>query len=524
MKLKTSLQLSAIFPIAFAIALAISMAFKKNVTAADTAFVGFMGVLGLTMAAIILTYTKDILSNIKILNKWIDTVLKGDLNPAINLKPSDDEVGQLSKALSRMLRELRSAYSSVQKESLEHKKIASEHKRSMEASQKGSKHLTDALDRMKDVQKEMIRKERLHVLEQVTRGVAHDFSDSLTPILGSTELMLANPDILKKEDEVTMHLETILESVKKARKVVHNLAGFFHGGEQDYMPIDLNTLVKQVVDLTKPSWKEEAGARGITISVNTNLEIVSAVGGDETDFRDILTTLIMNSIDAMPDGGTIAISTRATSPFVTLEVSDTGKGMPEEVYSHCLEPFYSTKGQMGTGMGLTILNGTVRRYHGSLSIKTVVDRGTRVEISLPEWKKPSGPVPTAKQKIKPSGKLNLLVVDDEVWSRRTIERLLAAKGHIVESASSGAECMKHMDGKTFDVILVDRSMPVMTGDELASKIKNISSSTAVIMLTGFGDIMLEEGDLPKDVDIVLPKPATMADIDRALAIATDEEK
>ena len=154
----------------------------------------------------------------------------------------------------------------------------------------------------------------------------------------------------------------------------------------------------------------------------------------------------------------------------------------------------------------------------------MLDRGTRIEISLPEWEKRLAPIPTAKQKIKPSNKLNLLVVDDEAWSRKTIGRLLSSKGHTVETASSGAECIKYMDGKIFDVILLDRSMPVMTGDELTIKIKSISSSTAVIMLTGFGDIMLEEGDIPEGVDILLPKPATMADIDRALARAIDKEK
>ena len=151
MKLRTSLQLSAIFPIAFAVALAISMAFKSEVTAADTAFVGFMGVLGLIMAAVIIVYTKDILTKMRVLNQWVDAVLKGDLTTQIDIPPTDDEVGRLSRALSKMLRELKSAYASLQKESSEHQKEAAQQKLRAEASQKGSRRLTEAISRLQGI-------------------------------------------------------------------------------------------------------------------------------------------------------------------------------------------------------------------------------------------------------------------------------------------------------------------------------------------------------------------------------------
>ena len=517
MKLRTSLQLSAIFPIAFAVALAISMAFKSEVTAADTAFVGFMGVLGLIMAAVIIVYTKDILTKMRVLNQWVDAVLKGDLTTQIDIPPTDDEVGRLSRALSKMLRELKSAYASLQKESSEHQKEAAQQKLRAEASQKGSRRLTEAISRLQDSQHEIVKKERMHVLEQVTRGVAHDFSDALTPILTTAELLITCPDILDNREQTMEHLKTVRESTNKAHKAVKNLAGLFHTGEPAAEPVDLNSVVKQAVALTQPCWKEEAQARGTSIAMQTNLEIIPAVGGDDTDLRDMICNLIVNAVEAMPDGGTINISTDVDGSLVTLEVRDTGRGMPEEVRELCLEPFYSTKGRAGTGMGLTIVAATVKRHYGSLTIESKEDIGTRAIISLPGWIKPAKPEPARPAEEAGPRTFRVLVVDDEPRSRDTVAKILEARGHEVDSAENGETGFEKISADSFNVAFIDRSMPGMSGDDLAKKIKETTPKTYVIMLTGFGDIMLEEEEKPPGVDLVVGKPPTIDALDGALA-------
>ena len=515
MKLRTSLQLSAVYPIAFAVAIAIAMALKKEVTAADTIFVGFMGILGLAMAAVILIYTRDILLKIKVLNQWVDAVLKGDLTTQIEIPPTDDEVGRLSKALSKMLRELKVAYGQLQKESSQHQKEAAQQKLRAEASQKGSRRLTEAISRLQDSQHEIVKKERMHVLEQVTRGVAHDFSDALTPILTTAELLLTCPDILANREETVEHLKTVLDATNRAHKSVKNLAGLFHTGEPAADPVDLNNVVKEAIALTQPCWKEAAQARGTSIAMQTHLEIVPAVGGDAGDMRDMISNLIVNAVEAMPDGGTINISTDVDGSLVTLEVRDTGRGMSDEVKGLCLEPFYSTKGGAGTGMGLTIAAATVRRHYGSFKIESREDVGTRVMISLPGWIKPAREEPKPVEH-KEGRSLSVLVVDDEPKSLVTVAKILATRGHKVDAAESGREALEKISATGFDTAIVDRAMPGMSGDELSKKIKEVSPNTYVIMLTGFGDIMLEEDETPHGVDFVMGKPPTIAALDRAL--------
>jgi len=517
MKLRTSLQLSAVYPIAFAVAIAISMGFKDEFTPADTLFVGLMGVLGLAMAAVILVYTKDILVKIRVLNQWVDAVLKGDLTSQIEIPATDDEVGRLSKALSKMLRELKVAYSQLQKESSQHQKEATQQKLRADASQKGSRRLTTAISKLQESQQEIVKKERMHVLEQVTRGVAHDFSDALTPILTTAELLLSCPDILDNREETIEHLKTVLESTNRAHKAVKNLAGLFHTGEPAANPVDLNDIVKQAITLTQPCWKEEAESRGTSIAMQTNLEIIPAVGGDGDDMRDMISNLIVNSVEAMPDGGTINISTDADGSLVTLEIRDTGKGMPDEVLGHCLEPFYSTKGRTGTGMGLTIAAATVKRHYGSFKVESKEDIGTRVIISLPGWIKPpkeTDPAPAAPAKKR---RLSVLVVDDEPKSLNTVAKILAVRGHKVDAAGSGEAAVEKIEPGKFDAAMIDRAMSGMSGDQLASIIKDISPDTYVIMLTGFGDIMLEEDETPNGVDMVMAKPPTITALDQALA-------
>jgi signal transduction histidine kinase len=521
MKLRTSLQLSAVFPIVFAIIVTLILGFRfhslSGIETVDTMFVALIGVLGLVMTAVILFYSRDILQKLRILNDWISAMLKGNLDQPINLPSTNDEVGQLSQALSKMLRELKEAYSSLHKEAVEHERNAIERKQHVKASQMGVKHLSDALVRLKESQQEILQKERMHVLEQVVRGVSHDFSESMMPILCTSELMLADPDILADREKTAAYLQTIHDAVLQSKKSLKNLTGFFRTRQESANAVDIALLVKEAVGLTEPYWKGEARARGITIDLRTSLQITPAVAADEVELRDAVINLILNAVEAMPKGGVITISSSANNGGVSLEVRDTGKGMTEEVYTHCLEPFYSTKDGMGTGMGLTIVNSTIRRYRGTLIIETVQDKGTRIIMNLPAWTPPTQETQIASARRTTSRKLSVLLVDDDKLSRDVVSRILSAKGHSVEAVGTGNEGMDRIKQTKFDVAIIDRSMPGMSGDELAVALKEVSPETPVIMLTGFGDIMIEEETMPEGISLLVAKPAGITEIEDALA-------
>ncbi|HYR59606.1 MAG TPA: PAS domain S-box protein, partial [Chthoniobacteraceae bacterium] len=226
--------------------------------------------------------------------------------------------------------------------------------------------LQAALANLKTTQQQVIQQERLRALGQMASGIAHDFNNALVPILGFSELLLLSPAVLADRQKTAKYLETIQTAAKDAASVVSRLREFYRPNKEDreFAPVSLKRLVEQSITLTKPKWKDQAQASGATVGIALDLEPVPPIAGEESALREVLTNLIFNAVDAMPDGGTITLRTRRVGDFATLEISDTGTGMSEETRARCLEPFYSTKGERGTGLGLSMVFGIVQRHSG----------------------------------------------------------------------------------------------------------------------------------------------------------------
>jgi len=204
-----------------------------------------------------------------------------------------------------------------------------------------------------------------------------------------------------------------------------------------------------------------------------------------------------------------------------LQIIDTGVGMSEEVRLRCLEPFFSTKSDHGTGLGLGIVYGIVRRHGGKIDIESEVGRGSTVTILLPIHKDQVVPEPEIDE---PSGKRNkrILVVEDEPLVREVISVYLGTDRHEVVTAVNGVDGLEKFNNGTFDLVLTDRAMPQMNGDQLAAAIKKIDPLKPVILLTGFGDVMLGSGEELPGVDLVLSKPFTMSQLRDAIAKFTSK--
>jgi signal transduction histidine kinase/ActR/RegA family two-component response regulator len=519
MKLRTSLHLSAMFPIVFAGSTVLLTMWSRGSQWRESTFMALLGLLGVVMGAVILSYTRRIFGSITTLNEWIDAVLSGNLEHRVNIPASNDEVGRLSQSLSRMLRELKEAYAGLVKESQQHKHEALLHKKGAEASQMATKHLAEALDRLKQTHVEDIEKKRLDILQQIVRGATHDFSEAMTPILGTCELLLDHPETLADKEKTLQQLRSLQDSAERVKKLLKNLAGFCHAPREMAGPTDPNSVVEEAIGGTKPYWRDGARANGTTIDVRTNLALAPAIAVNGDDLREALVNLIMNAVQAMPYGGVISVSTRSDQQSVSIEVRDTGKGMNEEVRRHCIEPFYSTRDDGSTGTGLTVVNSIARRHGGTLDVASEPDRGTCATLKFPLWMQKMKSEGETDAERKVTAKLRLLVVDDDAASCEIVARALTFDGHRVETAPGGVEGMAKFGGQKFDAAIIDRAMPGMNGDELAEAIKRASPETAVVMLTGFGDIMLEEADIPAHVDAIVPKPATLKDLQRGLVVA-----
>jgi signal transduction histidine kinase/ActR/RegA family two-component response regulator len=381
-------------------------------------------------------------------------------------------------------------------------------------------------------QRTIIEQERLNAVGKMASGLAHDFNNALVPISGYAEMLLEHPDILQDLPKAAKYLKLIMTGVEDAASVVSRLREFYRKREEGetYRPLSLNQMVEQAVALTRPRWRDEALGSGRTILVEADMRPVPKVLGSESELRELLTNLIFNAVDAMPEGGTIRLRTglreapvaagaAAGGPQVFLEVSDTGTGMTDEVRRRCLEPFFSTKGERGTGLGLPMVFGIVKRHRGTLDIDSTVGKGTTFIVLLPPDTTQTREVQQRTQ--APSGPLSVLVVDDEPIARDVLTEYLTGDGHTVQTAVNGRDGIEKFKAGQFAVVITDRAMPEVGGDQLAAMVKEASPATPVVLLTGFGDLMNAAGEKPDGVDLVVKKPIRLGTLREVLVKMTD---
>ncbi|MGH7197222.1 MAG: hybrid sensor histidine kinase/response regulator [Candidatus Omnitrophota bacterium] len=389
--------------------------------------------------------------------------------------------------------------------------------------------LREAAERaeLKSTQERIVEQERLGALGKMASGIAHDFSNALTPVLGYTELLIGHPEKLKDTRKLAHYVNMMHLAAKDGVNLVNQLREFYRRRErvEKIALVNLSQIAEQVVLLTEPKWKAQALANGATIRVKKDLADTPLVAANDSALRDALTNLIFNAVDALPAGGVITVRTRAEGGRVALEVSDTGEGMTEEVRRHCFEPFFSTKGKSGTGMGLAMVYGVVRRHEGTIEVESERGKGTTFVIRLPlrdpaSFQREGAALPAAPGFTKRRG-LKILIVDDDAGVLELLKEYLTADEHAVETAANAAEALQKFGGGKFDLVFTDWAMPGMNGNELSLKLKQQSPATPIIMLTGFHEtIRSAGGEKPEGVDLLLTKPPTLEAVRAGIAQVT----
>jgi signal transduction histidine kinase/ActR/RegA family two-component response regulator len=396
--------------------------------------------------------------------------------------------------------------------------------------------LQQAYDDLRQTQQAVMQQERLRSLGQMASGIAHDINNAISPVALYTESLLNDePNLSVRGRE---HLEIIQRAIDDVSETVARMREFYRQGEPEVnlAAVSLNELVPQVVNLTRARWSDMPQQRGIVIQMQTELAPdLPAIKGVESEIREALTNLVFNAVDAMPDGGTLTLRTRITegvrgsvgtpaARFVQVEVSDTGLGMDEETRRRCLEPFFTTKGQRGTGLGLAMVYGMVQRHSAEIEIESTRGKGTTIRLSfaVPD---PSStgltltPTVTARAVTE---RLRILVVDDDPLLLRSLCDTLEGNGHLIVTANGGGIGIENFHaaqqrGEPFDAVITDLGMPAVDGRQVASAIKAASASTPVILLTGWGQRIVDERDIPLHVDLVLSKPPKLKQLNEALA-------
>ena len=384
--------------------------------------------------------------------------------------------------------------------------------------------LEELLAELRSTQDHIVKQERLRALGMMAGGIAHDFNNALTMVLGYGELLL--PSLLQSAPEREIaYLRHMIAAAQDATHVVSRLREFYRPATCNdvRVPVDLNEVAQQAVALTAPKWKGKCRAEGVQIEVETDLHATALIGGNAAELREVLTNLIFNAVDAMPHGGRIVVSTSMKDGRVTVAVADGGTGMSDEDRARCLEPFFTTKGDRGTGLGLSVVYGIVQRHGGTIDIQSEIGRGTTFVISLPVTTLATESC-IVKAEASVGRSLHILVADDQDVICELIAEYLRADGHEVEVARDGNEALIKFDPERFDLVVTDQSMPGMSGEQLARAINENAPGTPVILLTGFGDEMRDRGTLPEGICLIVGKPITAADLRRAVLEASGAEE
>jgi CheY-like chemotaxis protein len=293
--------------------------------------------------------------------------------------------------------------------------------------------------------------------------------------------------------------------------------------------VHLNELVLQVVDLTRARWSDMPQQRGIVIQLRTELvDDPPIVMGVESEIREALTNLIFNAVDAMPEGGTLTLRTKVVGNLpelarqVQLEVSDTGGGMDEEARRRCLEPFFTTKGERGTGLGLAMVYGMVQRHGAGIDIESAAGQGTTMRLN---FSAPAGATDVAGQSQEvyavPTD-LRILIVDDDPVLLKSLRDTLEGDGHTIVTANGGQAGIDvffaaHTQSDAFHVVITDLGMPYVDGRQVCAAVKTTAPHTIVVLLTGWGQRFVAEGGAPLYADSVLGKPPKLRELRQALA-------
>jgi PAS domain S-box-containing protein len=369
----------------------------------------------------------------------------------------------------------------------------------------------------------LTRGERLRSLGQLANGVAHDLNQSLAMVLGYGELALRGlhhdePDIGLLREQV----EVVVRAARDGGETVKRLLAFGRNREKTQMDsVELADVLGNVAQLTRPRWSSAAQAEGRSVEVRVQVEGAPRVHADAAALREALTSMVLNALDAMPLGGTIVLRGIELASHVQVEVEDTGHGMPAEVAAHIFEPYFTTKGERGSGLGLAMVFAIVDQHGGSIEVSSEPERGTLFRIKLPRADTaaeltPVGPVPRV-----PEEGMRILVVDDEPSLRLLAHHILRQQGHSVSVSPTAEEALAILAGDPIDVVISDLGLGKgLNGWELADRVRERWPAVKFILVTGWGAALELSDARLRGVHALVAKPYRPAELVAALASVT----
>lgn len=357
------------------------------------------------------------------------------------------------------------------------------------------------------LQQKLLQSEKLRALGEMASGIAHDFNNILAAILGRAELLQ-----LKTKDETLLKgLKNIENAAISGANTVKRIQEFTRiRTDKNFDFVDIDKIINDAIEITKPQWKDQAQASGITIEIKKDMDRrkLPPILGDSSGLKEAFTNIIYNAIEAMPKGGQISVETKTDRKKVFVSVTDTGVGISDEVKEKIFQPYFTTKGVKRSGLGLSVAYGILKRHKGDIEVKSKEGGGSTFTLIIPvEYS--FKPEDEKENKVKETNPANILLIEDEKAVREVIVDILTSANHKVTEAYGGVEGIEWFKKKKFDVVITDLGMPELTGWEVAKIVKEIDPDMVVMMITGWGTQFDKEKLKKNKVDHILAKPIKM---------------
>jgi len=363
----------------------------------------------------------------------------------------------------------------------------------------------------KKMEAAILHAQKLDSIGNLAGGIAHDFNNLLAAVLGSANIMRRQ---LGDDERVNKYLDIVESSSRRGSTLTRQLLTFARKTERRTNTIDLNALVTDTVQLF-----ERGIDKRIVVEKHLSGELL-ATSGDEGQLQQAVLNLLTNAREAMPEGGTLRVETDGLfadarrahefaavrpGPFVMVRVSDTGRGIPQDLQGRVFEPFFSTKDQ-GTGLGLSVVYGVAQAHGGFVTLESMPGRGTSVSLHFPRVTiKPQTP----KQHLTtPRGTEQILIIDDEDSVSEIARDMLASLGYtayVEHDGRSGIEFYKTRSS-SLALVLLDINMPVMGGKEAFREIRKLNPNARIVIVTGYGRGTIELTDFASPVNAIMQKP------------------
>lgn len=369
---------------------------------------------------------------------------------------------------------------------LQHRKLAQEnrayrHKLEQDVAertqelQETNERLHREIEERKKIEQQLVQFERLGALSEMAEGVSHNLNNILTGILGPAQLI----ELYTQDQNILNETKVIQDAAARATDLVKRLSISVRGETGQPMAVDVAQAIQKAIDITQPKWKDEAQAKGIQITIEPHLENTPPIYATEIGLHNVLLNLLLNAIDALKNDGTITITTKQRSDTVQIDISDTGQGMVDEVKRRVFEPFFTTRAEVGRGLGMSVVYSSINRWGGRILLDSTPNKGTTISIYLPIWQETH----TASQKPA-SRAAKILIVDDEELVRTFLSRTLSPH-YQVDAVTDGVEGIEKFKQNPYDVVLVDLGMPNLPGNKVIEHMKEIAPNISTILITGW---------------------------------------